>query len=168
MLRSSTQTCIRQQFPLSATAMPVLLMQALQQSGDLRTALEDEIQLTALVTSQPDIRRDCIELFVWYQFYQLAGYGHQLCPKCLTHICLSASNKTMALRLITWRPRQHLSAASHLNACPGVVIHTALLSLSAPVSRLASAQAYSHATLTCNTHLQHSPAPQTCTANLHD
>ena len=155
VLRSSTQTCIRQQFPFSATAMPVLLMQALQQSGDLRTALEDEIQLTALVTSQPDIRRDCIELFVWYQFYQLAGYRHQLCPKCLTHICLSAGNKNVALCIITRRPRQHLSAASHVYACPGTVLHTALLSLSAPVPRPASAQAYSHATLTCNTHLHH-------------
>ncbi|KAL0045486.1 hypothetical protein WJX82_007971 [Trebouxia sp. C0006] len=47
--------------------------QALKQSSDLHTALEDEAQLTTLVASRPDIRRDCIELFVWYQFYLLAG-----------------------------------------------------------------------------------------------
>ena len=49
------------------------LLQALKQSSDLHTALEDEVQLTTLVASRPDIRRDCIELVVWYQFYQLAG-----------------------------------------------------------------------------------------------
>ena len=48
-------------------------VQALKQSSDLHTALEDEAQLTTLVASRPDIRRDCIELFVWYQFYLLAG-----------------------------------------------------------------------------------------------
>ena len=48
-------------------------LQALKQSSDLHTALEDEGQLTTLVASRPDIRRDCIEPFVWYQFYQLAG-----------------------------------------------------------------------------------------------
>ncbi|KAL0039521.1 hypothetical protein WJX77_000542 [Trebouxia sp. C0004] len=53
--------------------------QALKQSGDLHTALEDEGQLTTLVTSRPDMRRDCIELFVWYQIYQLAGLYTTFC-----------------------------------------------------------------------------------------
>ncbi|KAL0028314.1 hypothetical protein WJX79_009606 [Trebouxia sp. C0005] len=56
--------------------------QALKQSSDLHTALEDEGQLTTLVASRPDIRRDCIELFVWYQFYQLAGLYTAFCDMC--------------------------------------------------------------------------------------
>lgn len=46
-------------------------MQAVAQSADLCAALEDDALLRVFAASQPHIRRDCVELFVWWQFYQL-------------------------------------------------------------------------------------------------